>query len=89
MLYRLPVGTFTFDRKADIVTTQCEAYEAMKLQEMPQGCTHTDTGGTERAYEEVGERLVSDRRGPPAVAGAGPQQKTLTTQQMYEEVAIH
>ena len=72
--------------KADIVVSQCEAYEVMKLHELPQG--HTDTGGTEQAYEEVGEGLVSDGRGPPAAAGARPQQET-TAQEMYEEVAIH
>ena len=73
---------FTPDRKADIMTTQCEAYEVMKLQEVSQGHTHNDTV-PERAYEEVGERLVSDGRGQRATA---PPQET-TTQQMYEEVA--
>ena len=77
------IEMFTSDRKTDIMTTQCEAYEVMKLQEMPQGHTHADTGGTEQAYEEVGER-----RGPQAAAGARPQQET-NIQQMYEEVAIH
>ena len=88
-MYRLPVGTFASgSSKADIVVSQCEAYEVMKLHELPQGHTHTDTGGTEQAYEEVSEGLVSDGRGPQPAAGAGPQQET-TTQQMYEEVAIH
>ena len=75
------------------MTTQCEAYEVMKLQEVPQGHVYTDSGGTEQAaYEEVGERsrVVSGGRDPQqdaAGAGAsGPQQET-TTQQMYEEVA--
>ena len=83
-MYRLPETTFSHGNKADIVTTQCEAYEVMKLQEMTQGHTHTDAR-QEQAYEEVGEGLVSDRPGPQA---SRPQQET-TTQQMYEEVAHH
>ena len=76
------------------MTTQCEAYEVMKLREVPQGHVHTDSGGTEQAaYEEVRERLrvVSGGRGPQqdaagAAGASGPQQEA-TTQQIYEEVA--
>ena len=82
-MYRLPETTFSHDNKADIVTTQCEAYEVLKLQEIPQGHTHTDVE-QEEAYVDVGEEgLVSDR---PSAQASRPQQET-TTEQMYEEVA--
>ena len=87
---RLPAEeTFTFDRKADILTTQCEAYEVLKLQEVPQGHTHTDTGvPEEQAYVEVGDGLASEGCGlhnEVAAAGTRPQQQT-TTQQVYEQL---
>ena len=65
------------------MTTQCEAYEAMKLREVPQGHTHTDTG-PEETYEDVW--LVSDGCSPTQTAVAGQE---TATQEMYEEVAIH
>ena len=86
-LYRLPVATFSSESKADITTTQCEAYEVLKLQEMPHGHVHTDVG-QEEAYEVIGERLVTDRPSPQGVDRSRPQQET-TTQKMYEEVEHH
>ena len=59
----------------------------MKLQEVPQGHTHTDTGAPEQEYEEVGD--AERRHGVQAAAGASQPQQETTTQQMYEEVATH
>ena len=81
-LYRLPVATFSSESKADIITTQCEAYE---LQEMPQGHAHTDAV-QEEVYEVVGER--TDRPSPQAAGRPRPKQET-TTHNMYEEVVHH
>ena len=86
-LCRLPVATFSSKSKADIITTQCEAYEVLKLQEMPQEHAHTDVR-QEEAYEVVGEGLVTDMPSPQAAGRPRPQQET-TTQEMYEEVAHH
>ena len=80
--HRISSATFNSDNKAEIVTTQCEAYEVMKLS---QGHTHSDMR-PEQAYEEVGEGLVSGGRGPQTAAR--PQEER-STQRMYEEVARH
>ena len=67
---------FSSDR-ADIMTTQCEAYEVMKLQDKPTRGENVMATEPEQVYEEVREGLTL-RRGP--IAGATP------TQRMYEEV---
>ena len=77
--------TFSSESKADIITTQCEAYE---LQEMPQGHAHTDAV-QEEVYEVVGERLVTDRPSPQAAGRPSPKQETTTQNNMYEEVVHH
>lgn len=63
--------------KSGIVTTKCEAYEAMKLQVRPRSPTATSA-----MYEEVGEH-TGGRRG--LQAGTTP---TLdrSYEQMYDEV---
>ena len=66
--------------KAEIITSQCEAYEVMKLQKQPSREQTTSGTAIEQMYEEVGEGL---RRGPQPRA-APPQGSS--TQQMYDEV---
>ena len=68
--------------KDEIITSQCEAYEVMKLQKQPKGQT-TSGIAIEQTYEEVGEGLTSSRRGPQH-GSTPPQGKP--TQQMYDEV---
>ena len=64
------------------MTTQCEAYEVMKLQKQPRGQTTSGTA-IEQTYEEVGEGLISSRRGPQPEATPLQGQPS---QQMYDEV---
>ena len=59
------------------MTSQCEAYEVMKLQENTSGQTTTGTG-PEQMYEEVGEGLMIQ-------SGRGPRAEE---QQVYEEVSL-
>ena len=70
------------------MTSQCEAYEVMKMKDQPRGAgqtTSTATTGPEQAYEEIGEGLTH-RIGRGQEARATPQQEQ-TTQQTYEEVS--
>ena len=74
------------------MTTQCEAYEVMKMKNQPnRGVGQTTsapaaaTTGPEQAYEEIGEGLTR-RIGHGQEARATLQQEQ-TTQQMYEEVS--
>ena len=64
--------------EAEIMTTQCEAYEVMKLQKQPRGQTTSGTA-IEQMYEEVGDGITSCRRGPQS--GTTPPQ----AQQMVGE----
>ena len=50
--------------EAEIMTTQCEAYEVMKLQKQPSGEQTTSGTAPEQMYEEVGERITSSRQDP-------------------------
>ena len=71
------------------MTSQCEAYEVMKMKDQPRGAGQTISApaatGPEQAYEEIGEGLTH-RIGRGQEARATPQQEQ-TTQQMYEEVS--
>ena len=71
------------------MTSQCEAYEVMKMKEQPRRAGHTATAATgpDATYEEVGEGLASwVRRGQEA--GTTPQQEQAATQsqQVYDEI---
>ena len=89
LFHRLPLAvTHGQDgEKTEIMTSQCEAYEVMKMKEQPRRAEHTTTAATgpDATYEEVGEGLVSGQRRVQE-AGATPQQEQ-TTQQVYEEVS--
>ena len=70
------------------MTTQCEAYEVMKMKDQPRGAGQTTsvaTSGPEQAYEEIGEGFTH-RIGRGQEARATPQQEQ-GIQQMYEEVS--
>ena len=70
------------------MTSQCEAYEVMKMNDQPRGAgqtTSTAATGPEQAYEEIGEGLTH-RIGRGQEARATLQQEQ-TTQQTYEEVS--
>ena len=70
------------------MTSQCEAYEVMKMKDQPRGAGQTTSAantGPEQAYEEIGEGFTH-RTGRGQEATATPQQEH-TTQQMYEEVS--
>ena len=71
------------------MTSQCEAYEVMKMKDQPRGAGQTTsapaTTGPEQAYEEIGEGLTR-RSGHGQEARATPQQEQ-GIQQTYEEVS--
>ena len=80
--------TYSQDEEmTEIMTSQCEAYEVMKMKEQPRrvGQTTTAATGPDVTYEEVGEGLVSGRRRGQQ-AGATPQQEQATPQ-VYDEVS--
>ena len=71
------------------MTTQCEAYEVMKMTDQPRGARQTTsvaTTGPEQAYEEIGEGHTH-RIGRGQEARAMPQQEQSTHAQMYEDVS--
>ena len=62
------------------MTTQCEAYEVMKMKDQPRGTGQTTsvaTTGPEQTYEEIGEGHTH-RIGRGQEARATPQQEQST-----------
>ena len=71
------------------MTSQCEAYEVMKMKDQPRETGQTTsvaTTGPEQAYEEIGEGHTH-RIGRGQEARATPQQEQSTHAQMYEDVS--
>ena len=71
------------------MTSQCEAYEVMKMKDQPRGVGQTTsapaTTGPEQAYEEIGEGITR-RLGHDQEDRTTPQQEQ-GIQQMYEKVS--
>ena len=68
------------------MTSQCEAYEVMKMKEQPRRAGQTTTTA-DVTYEEVGEGLAS-WVGRGQEVGTTPQQEQAATQsqQVYDEI---
>ena len=65
------------------MTSQCEAYEVMKLQDKPTREQNVMATAPEQVYEEVGE---GPAMGHGQKSGVTPTQVLSTAKQMYEEV---